>query len=101
LDKNQTKTVMKIITNAGIVKNESMNALHNAKENNFEGANNGLEKAKEAMSKAHKEQTALLNREANNEEISINLLTIHSQDHLMNAITIYELVQEIILIIKR
>jgi len=52
--------------------------------------------AKEALSKAHTFQTNLIQNEAAGEVVKISLLVIHAQDHLMNAMTVLDLAQEMI-----
>lgn len=40
---------------------------------------------------AHNSQTAMLTKEASGEHIPVTLLLVHSQDHLMTAITYIDL----------
>ncbi|MGA3483045.1 PTS lactose/cellobiose transporter subunit IIA, partial [Lactiplantibacillus plantarum] len=45
---------------------------------------------------AHNMQTKMLTAEANGQHSQLTLLTVHSQDHLMTAITFIDLAQELI-----
>lgn len=88
--------VMQIILDGGSARSYSMEAIHHAKTGNIEEAREHIGKAIEALGKAHRIQTQLIQEEAagNNKEVS--LLMVHAQDHLMNAITIKDLAQEFI-----
>lgn len=91
---------MTIIANSGDARSFAFQALQEAKEGNFKVAEELLAKSEEAASLAHKAQTELLFKEANGEKQDINVLLIHSQDHLMTSMLAYELIKEIILLYK-
>ncbi|MEN0660723.1 PTS lactose/cellobiose transporter subunit IIA [Caldifermentibacillus hisashii] len=96
----QIETVMNIIAYAGNAKSEGMEALQNAKKGDFEKAREHLESANKFLTEAHNLQTKLLTEEAGGKKFEVNLLTVHSQDHLMNTITFLDLVSEIISILE-
>lgn len=73
-----------------------MEAIQCAKERNFKEAEMLISEAEKEINKAHKFQTELLQDEANGESSELNLLLIHSQDHLMNAITVKDLANEMV-----
>ena len=83
--------IMSIIMNAGNAKSTGFEALNAAKEGNFEEAEAKIKEAREALVDSHRGQTALLTKEASGEQFDVSLLLIHSQDHLMNAITFLDL----------
>lgn len=87
---------MVIVGNAGESRSLSYEALRVAKKGEFEKAKKLLDEAKERMYVAHSVQTELICSEADGKGIEINLLMIHAQDHLMNAILARELVEELI-----
>lgn len=87
---------MTIVGNAGESRSLSYEALRAAKKNDFDTAKKLLDEAKEKMYTAHSVQTELICNEADGKGIEINLLMIHAQDHLMNAILARELVEELI-----
>lgn len=91
---------MTIIANSGDARSFAFQALEEAKAGNFEAAEELLAKSEASASLAHKAQTELLFKEANGEKQDINVLLVHSQDHLMTSMLAYELIKEIILLYK-
>lgn len=85
-----------LILNGGNARSRSMEAIYAAKEGDFENAHKKIKEAEEALNKAHSSQTKLIQAEAGGEEFKIDILLIHAQDHLMNAMTLTELAKEII-----
>lgn len=97
----QLQVIMGLIINAGDAKNDAKLALKAAKNKDFTEAEDRMKSANQDLVKAHNTQTNLLTNEASGATENVNLLTVHSQDHLMNAITYVELTQEMIEIYKR
>lgn len=91
---------MTIIANSGDARSLAFQALEEAKAGNIEEAEELLKKSEESANLAHKAQTELLVAEANGEKTEINVLLIHSQDHLMTSMLALELIKEIILLYK-
>jgi len=91
---------MSIIANSGDARSLSFQALTAAKEGDFDKADELLKKSDESATLAHKAQTELLFKEANGEKQNINVLLIHSQDHLMTSILASELIKEMITLYK-
>lgn len=91
---------MNIIANAGDARSFAFGALEAAKAGNFEEAEELLKKSEEAATVAHKAQTDLLFKEANGERNEVNVLLVHSQDHLMTSMLAQELIKELIQIYK-
>lgn len=85
-----------IILYGGNGRSSAMEAIQEAKEGNFEEADRLIEEANSELNKAHKFQTELLQNEARGYKNDINIILIHSQDHLMNAITVKDMAQEFI-----
>ncbi|WP_156856132.1 PTS lactose/cellobiose transporter subunit IIA [Oceanobacillus sp. AG] len=85
-----------IILHGGNARNLAMEAIQHAKVGEFKAANQKIQEANEEMSKAHRFQTDLIQGEARGEKIEIRLLLIHAQDHLMNAMTVVDLAEEVI-----
>ncbi|WP_414043962.1 PTS lactose/cellobiose transporter subunit IIA [Macrococcus sp. EM39E] len=85
-----------IILYGGNGRSSAMEAIQEAKEGNFEEADRLIEEANTELNKAHKFQTELLQNEARGNKNDINIILIHSQDHLMNAITVKDMAQEFI-----
>lgn len=49
-----------------------------------------------SLIEAHNDQAKLICLEANESEVELNLITIHSQDHLMTSLVINDLTKEIV-----
>lgn len=92
---------MSIIANSGDARSFAFQALDEVKNGNIEIADELLKKADEAANLAHHAQTELLIAEANGDKQDINVLLIHSQDHLMTSMLALELIKEIIVLHKQ
>ncbi|SES78162.1 PTS system, cellobiose-specific IIA component [Enterococcus malodoratus] len=101
MNDEQLQVVMGLIMNAGNAKSEAVAALAAAKENYFSEAEERMKAANEALVEAHNTQTGLLTAEASGNNSEVTLLMVHSQDHLMNAISYIGLTQELIDMCKR
>ncbi|WP_257720694.1 PTS lactose/cellobiose transporter subunit IIA [Lentibacillus amyloliquefaciens] len=93
---NITETAFQIILYAGNGKSNAMEAIQEAKEGNFAKSDELIEAAGEELNKAHDYQTKLLQGEANGEESPLNLMLVHSQDHLMTSMTVRDLAVELV-----
>lgn len=93
--------VMTLIMHGGDARSSAMEAIHAAKNDDFDLAKEKLTRADEAIQQAHSVQTDLLTQEASGQSVEINLLLVHAQDHLMNAITYRDLAEEMIELYKR
>lgn len=95
-DENIEAVSMTIIAHSGEARTNAFQALEEAKKGNTQQAKQLLEQSKEAILRAHKAQTELLVKEAQGEKPEINVLLIHSQDHLMTSMLAQELIEEIV-----
>lgn len=98
---NTEMIAMTLIAHSGDARSLAFRALQAAKENNFEEADHLMKESQEAATKAHQGQTDLLIAEANGEKPEINVLLIHSQDHLMTSMLAQEMVAEMIELYKK
>ncbi|MFR4287264.1 PTS lactose/cellobiose transporter subunit IIA [Enterococcus italicus] len=101
MSQEQLEAIMGLIVNAGNAKSDAMEAIQAAKKGEFEEADEKLKAAEAALVEAHHAQTKLLTAETNGEALTITLLTIHSQDHLMTSITFNDLAKEVIDVYRR
>lgn len=85
-----------IILHAGNARSSSMEAIWLAKENKFAEAREKIAEADKEFVEAHKTQTKLLQDEASGNRIEVSVILVHSQDHLMTAMTMKELANEMI-----
>lgn len=87
-----------IICFAGNARSMCMEAMVLAREGKIQEANRLIEEAEVELNNSHKFQTELIQSEAGGEGVTPNILLIHSQDHLMNAMTVKDLAKEIIIL---
>lgn len=93
--------IINLVINGGQGRGKAMLAIDSAKKGDFDLAEKYLKQSEEDINKAHNFQTELLQKEAAGEsDVNFSLLIIHGQDHLMNAITVKDLANEIIIMYK-
>lgn len=95
-EQKQLEVTMGLIINGGNAKSLSFEAIRAAKEGKIEEARTKLKAADEALVEAHNTQTDMLTKEAQGQHAKVTLLTVHSQDHMMNAITFRDLAGEMV-----
>ncbi|GMA45762.1 PTS lactose/cellobiose transporter subunit IIA [Tetragenococcus muriaticus] len=100
-EQENMEAVMGLIMYGGNAKSDAMEAIAAAKKGDFETADQKLKDADESLNQAHQSQTSMLTEEAQGKHMDINLLTVHSQDHLMTAIAFKDLATEIIDLYRR
>jgi len=66
------------------------------RESKFEEANEKLDLANEAVIRAHRSQTDLLKKFADGQSFDMDILMVHSQDHLMTTMTLREVAVEML-----
>ncbi len=89
-------TVMALIIYAGEARSESMEALRAARKREWLRADSLLAAASDAARQAHRIQTRLIGADEGVGKTPVNLIMVHAQDHLMNAMLYRELIEEII-----
>ena len=92
--------IMELVVNGGMARSLVIEAIRNARQGNFEEADKLMKESAETLSKAHEVQTELITKEAGGEHMEVQLLMVHAQDHVMNAMTVYDLAVEIIELLK-
>ena len=90
------EATMGLIMNGGNAKGFAFEAIRAAKKSDFEEAHKKLDAADQALNEAHNSQTEMLTKEAQGDHQPVTLLTVHAQDHLMNAITFRDLAGEMV-----
>lgn len=95
------ETVMGLIMNGGNAKSSAFEAIHAAKAGDFEKTDEKLKESDHFLTEAHNVQTGMLTAEAQGDHAEVTLLMVHSQDHLMNAITFRDLAGEMVDLYKR
>ena len=87
---------MGLIANGGNAKSLAFEAIRLAKKGDIEGAREKLKESDKSLLEAHNSQTNMLTKEAQGDHMHVTLLVVHSQDHLMNAITFRYLAGEMV-----
>lgn len=88
---------MEIIANSGEAKGQAFQAIRVMREEkDYEKARELLKSANEYAHIAHVAQTKLLTMTATGEEVNVDVLLVHSQDHLMTTILAIDLIEEMI-----
>lgn len=85
-----------IIASAGEAKGFAYNAVNQAKEGDFAGAEESLKEVERAEHTAHDAHHDLLILEADGELPPLGVLTTHAQDHFMAGLLVQELCTEIV-----
>ncbi|GKU84856.1 PTS lactose/cellobiose transporter subunit IIA [Niallia sp. NCCP-28] len=98
---NSEQQIFTLILHSGNGRSFAMEALAFARKNDFESAQDSIQKAKDELVLAHHIQTELIQGEIRGEKADISLLMVHAQDHLMNAITVKDLAEEFVSMYER
>ncbi|EAG2821349.1 PTS lactose/cellobiose transporter subunit IIA [Listeria monocytogenes] len=96
MDNKNLEAIMGLIMHGGNAKSNAMEAIQAAKNGAFELAEEKISEAEQSIVEAHHSQTGLLTEEAKGNHMEVTLLTVHSQDHLMTAMTFTDLAKELI-----
>lgn len=96
MNEEMENVVFEIISNAGVVKGLSYEAMDFAIEGNIEKAYEKLKETESYLLKAHEIQTNLIQKEVQGEKTELSVLFVHAQDHLMSCIEIKNLTDKII-----
>ncbi|KHD46094.1 PTS cellobiose transporter subunit IIA [Streptococcus hongkongensis] len=90
-----------IILNSGNSRTIVHEAFAAMREGEFDRASELLESANEELLLAHKAQTHLLQEYAGGTEITMEIIMVHAQDHLMTTMTLREVAIEMLELYKR
>lgn len=90
-----------IIVHAGESRSLSSEAMDAAENYDFEKAEELLKKANDEFLECHQIQTDLLTAEANGESSPVNIILVHSQDHLTMATMAMENARRMIKMYKK
>lgn len=101
MSQEQLEAAMGLIINAGNAKSDAMEAIQAAKTGDFTTADEKLTAADQALVEAHHAQTNLLKEEASGNSMTVTLLAVHAQDHLMTSMTFNDLAKEVVDIHRR
>ena len=83
-----------IISNVGTAKSCYINAIHKAKEGDYEEAKKLIEEGNKMYAEGHKAHVEMIQKEASGESVETCLLLIHAEDQMMSAETFQVLAKE-------
>lgn len=91
------RIVMELVVTGGNAKALALAAVEAAKNRQFEEAKKKLMESKATLAESHHFQTELIQAEMEGKgEGNLSLIMVHGQDHLMNAMTVWDLAQQMV-----
>lgn len=99
-EESQMVTI-EIVAYAGDARSKLLTALNKAKDGEFDKSYELVEEANELILKAHQVQTDLITADANGEDVNVDVLMVHGQDHLMTCILLKDLTKHLIELYKK
>ncbi len=94
-------TIMELLVFSGGARSSALMALQQARAGDFEASAKHMAESKQSVKKAHSIQTQLIGLDEGCGKLTINLITVHAQDHLMNAMVIQDLADDMIELYRR
>lgn len=88
--------IFEIILHAGNARAEAYAALHAAQAGDFAAAENHLKQADAEIGIAHRTQADLIQQEAQGDRVTVSLLLVHAQGHLMTAMSEKNLIENMV-----
>lgn len=85
-----------IISNVGMSKSLSIEAIREARKGNYEMADEKLKRANQYLTDGHHAHASLIQQEAAGEKVDFSLILMHAEDQMMSAEIIKSLVEEMI-----
>lgn len=88
--------IFNIIVHGGNARAFAYEALKEAREGNYDKADELMVQCKEEMTLAHNTQTELVQMDVRGEDVKISLLLVHAQDQLMTTMSEQSLIMQMI-----
>ncbi len=92
--------VMELLIQPGQARSCAMEAMEASRQKKWAEAEQLMKESDEACRQAHKIQTLLISKDEGCGKVTVNLILVHAQDHLMTAMLCQDLAKEIILLRK-
>lgn len=89
-------TVMELLIYAGQARSDAMETIAASRQREWGRATELMASSDAACRAAHKIQTMLIGEDEGCGKITVNLILVHAQDHLMTAMLCQDLTKEII-----
>ncbi len=90
------KIVMELVVNGGDARSKAMAALRAARANRMDEAETLMRESQGALVRAHNFQTSIIQESLEDEDSYASLIMVHGQDHLMTAMVVKDLAEEMI-----
>lgn len=90
-----------IILHSGEARTIVHEAFKDMRESKYDDAMIKLEESNDKLVEAHKAQSNLLKRYAGGEDINMEIIMVHAQDHLMSTMTLREVALEMLAFYKK
>lgn len=90
-----------IIAIAGEARSLVHEAFHAMRNSDFKEAQAKLDAANETLVQAHNAQTELLTAYASGDDVLVEIIMVHAQDHLMTAMTLHETATEMLALYRK
>ena len=100
MNEDKYEIAFQVIMNAGNSKFSSMMAIEAASEFDFEESKRLLKAAAKDLREAHYVQTELIHTERHGNGVDVNIILVHSQDHLSMDITTRDQAEEFLNLYK-
>ena len=101
MEEKNLELIMGLIMFGGNAKSDAMEAIAAAKAGDIALADQKIADARASLVEAHRAQTGLLTQEAQGDHMTVTLLTVHAQDHLMTSIAFTDLASEFVDVYRR
>lgn len=85
-----------IISSVGMARSDYIEAIHKAREGNFDEARELMKSGKSSFLNGHKAHAEMIAKEASGEKIEGGILMMHAEDQLMSAEAFSILAEEFI-----
>lgn len=98
MDESEAEAIVgNLVVHGGDAKSLAIEAIEAARRGDFDRADDLMRQSTDALNEAHGFQTARIRQEvAGDSHEPVTLLMVHGQDHLMNAITVHDLADQIV-----
>lgn len=90
-----------IIASSGGAKTAYIQAIEEAKNGNFDKADELMKQGEEFMNQGHEPHARLIQQEASGDQTPVSLLLMHAEDQMMGAEQFKELARQMIDLYKR
>ncbi|WP_261764010.1 PTS lactose/cellobiose transporter subunit IIA, partial [Marinococcus halophilus] len=101
MDTTYEQDIFEIISNAGDAKSLAYESLEMVENKDYKEADENLQLADDQLKRAHNTQTRLIQNEINGDKVTMSLLMVHAQDHLMGAESEITLIKHLISLQKQ